>query len=280
MNVFTSKTELTKFLEQERIKDKNIGFVPTMGALHQGHLSLIQESRKRTNLTVCSIYVNPTQFNVKSDLENYPRNTEKDIELLVSENCDVCFLPNTNDVYPNGVSKLLEINLSGLDKRMEGERRSGHFDGVVTVVNNLFEIINPDIAFFGEKDFQQLAVIRKMTQVLNMNVEIVGCPIIREPDGLAMSSRNERLTRHERLAATFIYNTLLATKNLNGSIQEKKDFVIKQFENHALFKLDYFDITSEKNLTACIEEPSTPTRAFIAAFIGKVRLIDNIALNN
>ena len=280
MNVFTSKTELAEFLEQERIKDKNIGFVPTMGALHQGHLSLIQESKKRTSLTVCSIYVNPTQFNVKSDLENYPRNTEKDIELLASENCDVCFLPNTNDVYPNGVSKLLKINLGGLDKRMEGEHRPGHFDGVVTVVNNLFEIINPDIAFFGEKDFQQLAVIRKMTQVLNMSVEIIGCPIIREPDGLAMSSRNERLTDQEWLAAPFIQSTLLEAKELNGTIQEKIDLVIKQFENHALFNLDYFDIASEKTLKTCLEEPSTLQRAFIAAFIGKVRLIDNIALNN
>ena len=280
MNVFTSKTELAKFLEQERIKDKNIGFVPTMGALHQGHLSLIQESKKRTSLTVCSIYVNPTQFNVKSDLENYPRNTEKDIELLAAENCDVCFLPNTNDVYPNGVSKLLKINLGGLDKRMEGEHRPGHFDGVVTVVNNLFEIINPDIAFFGEKDFQQLAVIRKMTQVLNMSVEIIGCPIIREPDGLAMSSRNERLTDQEWLAAPFIQSTLLEAKELNGTIQEKIELVIKQFENHALFTLDYFDIASEKTLKTCLEEPSKLQRAFIAAFIGKVRLIDNIALNN
>jgi len=280
MNVFTSKTELTKFLEQERIKDKNIGFVPTMGALHQGHLSLIQESKKRTSLTVCSIYVNPTQFNVKSDLENYPRNTEKDIKLLAAENCDVCFLPNTNDVYPNGVSKLLKINLGGLDKRMEGEHRPGHFDGVVTVVNNLFEIINPDIAFFGEKDFQQLAVIRKMTQVLNMSVEIIGCPIIREPDGLAMSSRNKRLTDQEWVAAPFIQSTLLEAKELNGTIQEKIDLVIKQFENHALFTLDYFDIASEKTLKTCLEEPSTLQRAFIAAFIGKVRLIDNIALNN
>jgi pantoate--beta-alanine ligase len=200
--------------------------------------------------------------------------------LLAAENCDVCFLPNTNDVYPNGVSKLLKINLGGLDKRMEGEHRPGHFDGVVTVVNNLFEIINPDIAFFGEKDFQQLAVIRKMTQVLNMSVEIIGCPIIREPDGLAMSSRNERLTDQEWLAAPFIQSTLLEAKELNGTIQEKIDLVIKQFENHALFNLDYFDIASEKTLNTCLEEPSTLQRAFIAAFIGKVRLIDNIALNN
>jgi len=280
MNVFTSKTELAKFLDQERIKDKNIGFVPTMGALHQGHLSLIQESKKRTSLTVCSIYVNPTQFNVQSDLKNYPRNTAKDIELLDAENCDVCFLPSTNEIYPNGVAKLLNIDLGGLDKRMEGKHRPGHFDGVVTVVNNLFKIINPDIAFFGEKDFQQLAVIRKMTQVLNINVEITGCPIIRDPGGLAMSSRNEMLTDQEWLAAPFIHNTLLEAKDLNGSIQEKIDLVIKQFENHALFTLDYFDIASERTLKPSIEESSEAQRAFIAAFIGNIRLIDNIALNN
>ncbi len=280
MNVFTSKTELAKFLDQERIKDKNIGFVPTMGALHQGHLSLIQESKKRTSLTVCSIYVNPTQFNVQSDLKNYPRNTAKDIELLDAENCDVCFLPSTNEIYPNGVAKLLNIDLGGLDKRMEGKHRPGHFDGVVTVVNNLFKIINPDIAFFGEKDFQQLAVIRKMTQVLNINVEITGCPIIRDPGGLAMSSRNEMLTDQEWLAAPFIHNTLLEAKDLNGTIQEKIDLVIKQFENHALFTLDYFDIASERTLKPSIEESSEAQRAFIAAFIGNIRLIDNIALNN
>ena len=254
MNVFTSKTKLVEFLEQKRFEYENIGFVPTMGSLHQGHLSLIQESKKRTKLTVCSIYINPTQFNVKSDLENYPKNTDRDLELLTAENCDVCFLPSTNDIYPKGIANLLKINLDGLDKRMEGKHRPGHFDGVVTVVNNLFEIVNPDFAFFGEKDFQQLAIIRKMTQVLNLPTEIIGCPIIREPDGLAMSSRNERLTHQERLAAPFIHSTLLAAKELDGSIQKKRDLILEQFTKHPLFNLDYFDVASENTLNTHSKE--------------------------
>ena len=278
MEIITSKVELIDYLSHQRKKGKLIGFVPTMGALHQGHLSLIEESKKKAQITVCSIYVNPTQFNIKTDLDNYPRDTEKDLELLQINSCEVCFLPTTNDIYPNGTEELLSLNLEGLDKTMEGEHRPGHFDGVVTVVNNLFEIVSPDFAFFGEKDFQQLAVIRKMTEIMSLNTQIVGCSIVREEDGLAMSSRNERLTNEERATASFIYHTITGAKQLHGSFKEKKEWAVQQFKKHPLFTLDYFEIASSKSLQLTHTESKSKQRAFVAAFIGNVRLIDNIEI--
>ncbi|MBL4651428.1 MAG: pantoate--beta-alanine ligase [Flavobacteriales bacterium] len=278
MEIFRSKAELIDYLSHQRKKGKLIGFVPTMGALHQGHLSLIEESKKKTEITVCSIYVNPTQFNAKTDLDNYPRNTEKDIEILRSIDCDVCFLPADEDVYPNGMNKSLKIDLHGLDKTMEGKHRPGHFDGVVTVVNNLFQIVTPDFAFFGEKDFQQLAVIRKMTKTLNLGTEIIGCPIVREKNGLAMSSRNERLSKEEREGASFLYTTLQAVKSQQSSTEEKKEWGIQQLTNNPLFTLDYFEIAEAESLKPVKHEKSSNQRAFVAVFIGNVRLIDNIEL--
>lgn len=278
MQVFRSKDSLQQFLTAQRDTGKTIGFVPTMGALHNGHLSLIQEAQKKSNITVCSIYVNPTQFNDPADLEKYPRTEEKDLQMLESVSCDVCYFPTTEELYPNGTSDLLNIDLGGLDSQMEGEHRPGHFKGVVTVVKNLFDVVKPDSAFFGEKDFQQLAIIRRMVEVLKLPLEIIGCSIIREKNGLAMSSRNERLSDTERSEASLIYKTLEEVTLQRSSDFERKDLAKQRLSQNSNIVLDYFEIADSKTLQPA-DENTIEKRAFIAAFVGEVRLIDNIALD-
>ncbi len=279
MLVYRTFKELGEFLDLQKENGAIIGFVPTMGALHQGHLSLLETSKKQCNITLCSIFVNPTQFNNTKDLELYPRTEESDLKMLEAVHCDVAFLPNVEEVYPSG-NIASPVNLKGLDKVMEGAFRPGHFDGVVQVVWRFFEEIQPDKAFFGEKDFQQLAIIKRLVKEKNSKIEIIPCPILREKSGLAMSSRNVRLSDSGRSQAAFIYSKLLEAKSasekqLPAEIVEsvKADFALRD-----TFKLEYFEICDIQFLQP-VSSFTTPTRAFLATEIEGVRLIDNIALN-
>ena len=204
MLVFSQIVALQSFLKESA--GKTIGFVPTMGALHQGHLSLIKASQDQSDITICSIFVNPIQFNKKEDLEGYPRHTEEDLEMLKSVNCEVVFVPSIEEMYPSAHQK--QFDFGKLGEVMEGEHRPGHFNGVAIVIERFFNIIHPQFAFFGEKDFQQLAIIKELAKQLNSSTKIMGCPIFREENGVAMSSRNERLSNEERAQAKVIFESL------------------------------------------------------------------------
>lgn len=278
MKVFKTKSELKQHLLGLKANNKSIGFVPTMGALHQGHLSLIKHAKKKNNLVIVSIFVNPTQFDNKEDLEKYPNTLEKDIDLLESVYCDVLYAPNGNDVYDSNIVSQ-NFDFDGLEHQMEGKFRNGHFDGVGTVVKKLLEIVKPNKAYFGEKDFQQLQIIKKLVEKHNLPIKIKGRPIFREEDGLAMSSRNTRLTKEHRECAPFIYKTLRRAKTKFGTKSVKKltKWVTKQFEKHPLLELEYFTVADEKTLqTATKIEKNQKYRGFIAVFAGEIRLIDNI----
>jgi len=260
--------------------NKTIGFVPTMGALHEGHLSLIERAKKKSDILVVSIFVNPTQFDNSEDLTKYPRTLENDLKLLKSIDCNVVFTPSPKEVYGTNIAAT-SFSFDGLEHQMEGKFRDGHFDGVGTIVKRLFEIVKPDYAYFGEKDFQQLQIIKKMVEKHNIPVNIVGCKIHREEDGLAMSSRNTRLTKEYREAAPFIYKTLKKAKKKFKKHSAKKvlKWVKKKFKKHPLLKLEYFEIADEKTLQSIKKkEKGKNYRGFIAVFAGKIRLIDNIKL--
>jgi len=268
-------------------KKQTIGFVPTMGALHQGHISLVKNAKKTTDSVVVSIFVNPTQFDKKEDLINYPTTLQADIAMLNEQDCDFVFIPSVKEMYQKTI-KAVEFNFEGLDKVMEGTHREGHFNGVGTVVKRLFDIVKPTHAFFGEKDFQQLQIIRKMVENEKLDVKIIGNAIYREPDGLAMSSRNTRLTKEHRKAAPFIYKTLQQAKSLFGikNAIEVTEWVYEAFKKQALLEIEYFTIANESDLISIQENESDVAivastqkyRAFIAVFAGDIRLIDNIAL--
>lgn len=280
MKIFNTKSNLKKYLALVKDSQKSIGFVPTMGALHQGHLSLIKKSKEKTNVTVVSIFVNPTQFDNKEDLIKYPKTLDNDIKLLESVQCDVLYAPTAEDVYDGNITSQ-SFDFDGLEHQMEGKFRDGHFDGVGTVVKTLFEIVEPNRAFFGKKDFQQLQIIKKLVEKYNIPVKITGCNIFREDDGLAMSSRNTRLTKEHREAAPFIYKTLKNAKKKFGtkSVQEVTNWVEKKFKKHPLLKLEYFTIADEATLkTTQKKEKNKKYRGFIAVFAGEIRLIDNIRL--
>jgi len=280
MNVFTEKKALKVYLSSLKGQNKTIGFVPTMGALHQGHLSLISEAKRINDVIVVSVFVNPTQFDKQEDLIKYPNTIQNDMRLLESVSCDVLFNPSVKEIYnENVVSE--NFDFDGLEHQMEGEFRDGHFDGVGTVVKALFEIVAPDKAYFGEKDFQQLQIIKKMVKKHRLNVKIKGCAIFREEDGLAMSSRNMRLTKKQRNVAPFIYKILkkVRRKYGDGNAEEVTEWVSDQFKEHAFLELEYFTIAEEKTLkTIKNKESSKKSRAFIAVFAGEIRLIDNIRL--
>jgi len=274
MKVFKTVTEIESFLRN--ISGKT-GFVPTMGALHLGHISLIEKAKKETDLVICSIFVNPKQFNDASDLHKYPRTLEKDTIMLEKAGCDVLFAPSVDEVYPNRENSQFEFG--NLDKVMEGEFRPGHFNGVAIVVKRLFEIINPDKAYFGQKDFQQVAIIKKLTKTLNLPVDIVVCPIIREPDGLAMSSRNIHLNSEERKEAANISRILFKAKELASqkSVQEVKSWVLEQISKFPLLKTEYFDIVDAETLHSVNDwQSNSGTAGCIAVRVGTTRLIDNI----
>lgn len=282
MQVFKEKEPLKEAITRAKSEGKSIGLVPTMGALHQGHLSLVENAKKACDQVVVSIFVNPTQFNDIKDLEKYPRTLKEDLNLLeVTHNNLWIFAPNPQELYGEKVVSQ-HFDFGGLEKVMEGEFRTGHFDGVGTVVKLLLEAITPHKAFFGEKDFQQLQVIKKLTEIAKLPVEVVGCPILREPNGLARSSRNELLSPLQREKASFIYTTLKEARNLFGtkSAEYITQWVKKQFEKCPLFKLEYFEIADSRTLKKINRKSKgRQYRAFIAAYAGDVRLIDNVALN-
>ncbi len=282
MKIFTSKSEIKEFLSALKMDKKSIGFVPTMGALHQGHLSLIKRAKKKKDIAVVSIFVNPTQFDNKEDLDKYPKTYESDVALLESVDCDVLFFPSVEEIYAENVTSE-EFDFDGLEHQMEGRFRDGHFDGVGTIVKTLFEIVEPDTAYFGKKDFQQLQIIKKLVEKYNLPVKIKGRPIFREDDGLAMSSRNTRLTKEHRESAPFIYKTLKKAKKKFGakSPEDLTKWVEKQFKKHPLLELEYFTIADEETLQTAKEiKENKQYRAFIAVFAGDIRLIDNIRLKN
>ncbi len=280
MFVFKSIESLQSHLSILHV-DKTIGFVPTMGALHKGHLSLIKIASLNNDIVVVSVFVNPTQFDKPEDLEKYPRTFDADISLLKSVNCDVVFTPTASEMYADKVQSS-SFDFDGLEHLMEGKFRTGHFDGVGTIVKKFFEIVNPTNAYFGEKDFQQLQIVKKMVEKNKFPVAIIGCDIFREDDGLAMSSRNTLLTKSQRKAAPFIYKTLQKIQQLFGNkpVNECIKFVNDAFENHPDLTLEYFQIADEKTLKKVKNEFSSKNnyRAFIAVFAGKIRLIDNIKL--
>ncbi|HZW77274.1 MAG TPA: pantoate--beta-alanine ligase [Flavobacteriaceae bacterium] len=282
MLTFTEKEKLTEALAKLINSRSEIGFVPTMGALHQGHLSLVKQALKENDLVVVSIFVNPTQFDNPADLEKYPRTPEKDILLLKEMGDKVwVYLPAVEDLYGNNVSSEV-FSFDNLENEMEGKHRAGHFDGVGTVVAKLFNAVQPTRAYFGEKDFQQLQIIKKLVEKQKLNIEIISCPILREENGLAMSSRNERLSNEDKKEALALYEALQWAKNNfeQLSIPEITKEVTERFLRNPKVQLEYFEIADEQTLKSkSIKEPSVKYRAFIAAFVGNVRLIDNMSLN-
>ncbi|MGY0391418.1 pantoate--beta-alanine ligase [Bizionia sp. KMM 8389] len=282
MTIFTKKEQIQDYLKALKTDEMTIGFVPTMGALHQGHLSLVSEALTNNDWVVVSIFVNPTQFDNQADLKNYPRTLERDTELLatVSKNI-VVYAPEVTDVY-GAETKSEHFSFDGLEFEMEGRFREGHFDGVGTIVKRLFEIVQPNHAYFGQKDFQQLAIIKKLVEKQGLAVEIHGCPIYRESTGLALSSRNERLKPDYKAVAPFIFETLKTAKKQFGTkrAEEVIEWVEKAFENQPLLELEYFIIADEQTLKPIVEKSENQTyRAFIAVYADDIRLIDNIALN-
>ncbi len=278
MKTINTISQTKQFLLEAKKEGKSIGFVPTMGALHEGHLTLMRRAKKENDLLAVSVFVNPIQFNNPEDLKKYPRDLEKDKQLLKSVGCDVVFAPTVDEMYPE--EKVTEhFDFGKLETVMEGAFRPGHFNGVAVVVKRLFNIITPDRAYFGEKDFQQLAIIKQLVKMENMPVEIVPCAIVREPDGLAMSSRNERLTPDERALAPFIYQTLQQAAQLKTekSPLEIIQWVTNKFKAQPAFTLEYFELADDVFLQPVTRwEKGKGTIGFIAAFLGDVRLIDNI----
>lgn len=282
MTTFYTQNDVKSFVQTLKSKNKTIGFVPTMGALHEGHLSLVKNAMTDNDIVFVSIFVNPTQFDNSSDLEKYPRTLDADVDLLktVGKNIYV-YAPNVQDIYKKEV-KAENFSYDGLEFEMEGKFRTGHFDGVGTIVKRLFEIVTPNNAYFGEKDFQQLMIIKKLVSKYHIPVNVVGSEIYREASGLAMSSRNQRLSDEARKESAFIYQTLLKAKEKFGtkSATKVKEWVQEQFEKHPLLTLEYVEIANSKNLKTVKRKSKNETyRIFIAAFIENIRLIDNIALN-
>jgi len=272
-------------VQQEVIKQKkvhrSVGFVPTMGALHAGHLNLLRRAKGQTDFVIVSIFVNPKQFNDKEDLSRYPRPLEKDLAKLEESGCDMVFTPSEKEIYPRDFD--LDYPLGYLDQIMEGKHRRGHFRGVVTVVNRLFDIVQPDKAFFGEKDYQQLTIIRKMVKDLHLPFIIVPCPIVREPDGLAMSSRNALLSAEQRIHAPLIFKTLKEALHLKDTytIDQMKKWVMDTINADPELKLEYFEIVDATDLKAVSSwQENKQIIACIAAWAGKIRLIDNLKFSS
>ena len=279
MKVLKSKKTLIDYVERQREMGKKIGFAPTMGALHQGHLSLYKAAKKENDEVISSIFVNPTQFNNPDDFQKYPKTLEKDLELLEKAGVDAVYVPNVEEMYPDGLNSK-KYDFDGLENEMEGKYRPGHFDGVGTIVEELFRQVQPHNAYFGEKDYQQLAIIKKMVEKTKLPVKIHGVPTLREEDGLAMSSRNVRLTETQRKEATIIYETLTKVKEWFKviSVEEIKLRVLEIFRN-SNFELEYFVIADEETLKeANAIDENREYRAFIVAYAGDVRLIDNMHL--
>lgn len=283
MITFKKAKDLQYQLDQCRLKTAGIGFVPTMGALHDGHLSLIKTSLRENQFTVCSIFVNPAQFNDPSDFEKYPSTIAEDVSKLEASDCDLLFLPSVGEVYPHGFEVKKKYDLGYLDTILEGEFRPGHFQGVCMAVEKLLLIVQPDKLYLGQKDYQQCMIITKLIQLMaseeKINIRI--CPILREKDGLAMSSRNMRLSKEERAKAPALYETLIFLKQniCNGSLRDLKQEATDQLQKKG-FKTDYVEIANAKTLKPINEwDARTNILGLVAAYIGSVRLIDNMMLN-
>lgn len=277
MNIYHTVAEIQQFVKECKNKKYKIGFVPTMGALHEGHLSLIKQAKATNEIVIASIFVNPIQFNNKEDLLKYPRTLEKDADMLQSTGCDVVFAPSEAEIYPEPINTV--YNFEQLAEVMEGKFRPGHFNGVAVVVKRLFDIVQPDNAYFGEKDYQQLQIIKSLVKQEQIPVNIIPCPIVRETDGLAMSSRNMRLADEERKVAPFIYQTLLQAKEKSSYLNpaEVKKWVHEQIKTQPLIKSEYFEIVDSDTLSTITNwEDCDFAIGCIAVFLGNVRLIDNI----
>ena len=282
MRVLTNINSLNQLLESSRNSNKSIGFVPTMGALHEGHLSLVKLAQKDCDVVVCSIFINPTQFNDSNDLENYPITIEEDIKLLEEQSCDILFQPNVTEMYPEGLNTKQYL-LNGIDKVLEGRKRPGHFDGVCTIVHRLFSIVRPQIAYFGEKYFQQVAVIRQMVNSLSLPIQIKTGKTIRDNDGLAKSSRNTLLSITQRKKATYVYASLQKIKSLFSKVDcaQLKEMIKNDINQVQEMRLDYVEIVNPYNFKPLQGQADNDEAiAVIAVFLGKVRLIDNLSLND
>lgn len=280
MKVINKTSDLQAIIKQFKNDGKSIGLVPTMGALHKGHLSLVKNSISNNDITVVSIFVNPTQFNNPNDLASYPRTVDKDLELLQTIGCDIVFAPEADDIYSKSeTDSRFEFDFEGLDKVMEGKFRPGHFNGVVQIVSKLFDLVRPDRAYFGEKDFQQLAIIRLMTRRYNLPIEIVPCPIVREDSGLALSSRNSLLKDNEKQVAQHIYAVLNESRQFvpQTEVEELKQCAIAAIEQKPELKVEYFDIVDGHTLKSIGKwDECDYVVGCITVFCGNVRLIDNI----
>lgn len=277
MQIVKHINELQAILDNKRQEGLSIGFVPTMGALHAGHLSLVEKAGQQSGFVVASIFVNPTQFNDKGDLERYPRDLQKDVDLLEPTSCQLIFAPEADEIYPEPDTR--QFNFGNLEQVMEGKFRPGHFNGVAQVVSRLFEIVQPDKAFFGLKDFQQLAIINEMVRKLELPVEIVPCPIVRETDGLAMSSRNMLLSKEQRLNAVLISATLFEATNKTGelNVEELTNWVINRINENEYLNTEYFEIVDSITLQPIKSwNNPCPKVGCIAVQCGKIRLIDNM----
>lgn len=278
IQVVKTTEELNKALAEARLKHQSVGLVPTMGALHEGHLMLVKQSVADNDYTVVTVFVNPTQFNNPDDLRKYPRNLQKDVDMLEAVSCDLVFAPSSEEMYSREeLSQTFDFDFGGLDQVMEGRFRPGHFNGVVQIVSKIFDLIKPDRAYFGEKDFQQLSIIHRMNEILGYGIEIIDCPIVREPSGLAMSSRNERLTPEQRNIAAGISKVLFECRNFvpQFSPAELKTWVVEQISGIAGLELEYFEIANVRTLEPVVSW-NEPSVGCIAVFCGDVRLIDNI----
>ena len=279
MEIFRTRKELSEYLLLRNQSNKVCGLVPTMGALHNGHLSLIEAASRESDYVVCSIFVNPTQFNDLKDLEKYPKPIEQDIHKLRSVNCDVLFLPETSEIYSE--DERWHVDLGTLDKSLEGVLRPGHYQGVTQIVKKLFDIINPGKAYFGQKDYQQFLVIARMVKIFNLGVQLVMCPIVREVDGLAMSSRNIHLSTENRQNALALNKALLLAKqNFNdktiGELEESAKLYLSGISG---LGLDYFSICDSETLQKAKTKDACGLVALVAAKVGSTRLIDNIILS-
>ena len=278
MFLFKRESDIKEYLAFQRACGNTIGFAPTMGALHQGHLSLIQRSKSENDCTVCSIFVNPTQFNKADDLKLYPRTTAKDIELLLKVGCQLLFFPSTEEIYPQNGKKPTKMDFGALTTVMEGKFRPGHFEGVVQVVERLLNIVEPDHLYLGEKDFQQFTIIKAMVEKLQLKTKVIGVPIVREPDGLAMSSRNVRLSAEQRKIAPEIYQTLQEVGAMinRNSPEEIRHYALKKLSRPG-FQPEYFEIVDRYSLQPVNSfEDTDDLIVCTAVWLGEIRLIDNL----
>ncbi|HEX2330361.1 MAG TPA: pantoate--beta-alanine ligase [Candidatus Angelobacter sp.] len=281
MNIVNSARQMSQIVRQAHGAGKSIGFVPTMGALHEGHLSLVRAAREQTDIVVCSIFVNPTQFGPTEDFSKYPRTFERDRDMLGTEKTDYIFFPSVEEMYPAGATTW--VHVEGLSEKLDGKSRPGHFRGVTTVVSKLFHIVQPDKAFFGQKDAAQVAVIRKMVRDLNFDLEIVVCPIVREPDGLAMSSRNAYLDPTQRKQALVLSRSLTHVQELIDRGELMTDALItagkQTIASEPGARLDYFEIVDPDTLNP-VEDVAKGALVAVAAYVGATRLIDNVLISS